>query len=932
MRPKTGVVLLILITFALGCPNPAGFKFTSADFDTGGLLDVLGALNTAVDGTTEDGSGESEVEREVVEPDVIRRDGNLLYILNQYRGLVIADLDTQAIRAQVPAYGYPRDIYLAGDRAYVLVGYARDYTVEDGVIAFTVRARLHVVDISQPDQAHIIGSFPLYGDLVDSRLVGDVIYAVCAEYSWYLLDGVAVAEGDKTATKLVKEKTSESWITSINVADPEDIYRADQLSFPGEGNVIQATSSAIYVASTSWQWQSSTTTNITYVDISDPDGAMSVRGEIDVKGYVADQYKMDAYDGVLRVVSSAWEDARCVYITTIDLADPDNLSILGETTLEDAVDETLYATRFDGDRAYIVTFYVVDPLFVIDLADPTNPNVAGMLEVPGWSTHIEPQGDLLIALGVDDSDSQRRVCVSLFDVADPAAPTLVDRVSFGDQWTWSSAYSDVKAFTVQDDLLIVPFSGWTDDFGGYDRLQFIGYSSEQLDLGGYVDVDGTVRRSIEYDGSHFAVTTEQLVTIDAAHLAEPSVTHRLPLAENVADFLEISPSLEATIITHYDTGITEVRTGAVGGKALGTVRIELGEFVDAYTYGDTVVLVGAVWRWSPVDWTDQSCYVVAFVECSSPAQPFVTKTLEVDVTPFSGVYPLYYYDGLLLGGVIDSLSLSGWWYPSRADKTSFLLGQTLALRCSTDKFDATVGGDAAYQGLALVDLEAESLSSLLGLAYNDLVSVDQAGEKLYLGTQESAGWDTFRPLCAYFLRELDVNGSISVGPAANVPGAFIDYDADTDVLTVRDYQWRRDEVTTSLRTVAWNGSGPVEPIEAVVLPTGAGQILGRDGYVYLDVYDDGYHLAAARITPSGAIDIRGPVLVSNEWGSLVDAQGGYAYVIVGGGALASYDFTETPELSEVIPVMGSPSKMRFGTEHVYAPMGYFGLVTLDYPE
>ena len=84
--------------------------------------------------------------------------------------------------------------------------------------------------------------------------------------------------------------------------------------------------------------------------------------------------------------------------------------------------------------------------------------------MPGWSTHIEPQGDRLIALGVDDTDG-RRVSVSLFDVTDPANPGLIDRESFGEDWAWSSAYDDVKAFTVLEDTLIVPFSGYSSESG-----------------------------------------------------------------------------------------------------------------------------------------------------------------------------------------------------------------------------------------------------------------------------------------------------------------------------------------------------------------------------------------------------------------------------------------------------------------------------------
>ena len=39
----------------------------------------------------------------------------------------------------------------------------------------------------------------------------------------------------------------------------------------------------------------------------------------------------------------------------------------------DASGDSLYATRFDGARAYIVTYFTVDPLFVIDLSDPSAP-------------------------------------------------------------------------------------------------------------------------------------------------------------------------------------------------------------------------------------------------------------------------------------------------------------------------------------------------------------------------------------------------------------------------------------------------------------------------------------------------------------------------------------------------------------------------------
>ena len=89
--------------------------------------------------------------------------------------------------------------------------------------------------------------------------MGDVLYAVCAEYTWYWAErGVE--------TDVVKEQTSASWVTSINIADPGNIYEADEVSFEGIGNIIHATNFAIFVAASDW-WPYDQTT-ITYVDIS----------------------------------------------------------------------------------------------------------------------------------------------------------------------------------------------------------------------------------------------------------------------------------------------------------------------------------------------------------------------------------------------------------------------------------------------------------------------------------------------------------------------------------------------------------------------------------------------------------------------------------------------------------------------------------------
>ncbi len=291
--PVLGVTILIVA--GVGCPwlSPRKFQYTSADLQGGSRWGNFLAT-AAVGGANQDSLVEPQ--REIVEPDVIRQDGDLLYVLNQYRGLTLVDLTTEELVAQVPTYGYPRDLYLVGDRAYVLVAYAAGFEVKDDTISYDIQSRLYVVDVSQPENASILGSHELEGDLVDSRLVGDVLYAVGADYQWYWIEGGVTGGGTVTGSgggTVVKAQTSGSWVTSINIADPGDIYQADQISFSAIGDVIHVTTNAIYVAASDWQTD---TTLITCVDISDPSGAMQLRDNVSVPGQVADKFKMDVWN------------------------------------------------------------------------------------------------------------------------------------------------------------------------------------------------------------------------------------------------------------------------------------------------------------------------------------------------------------------------------------------------------------------------------------------------------------------------------------------------------------------------------------------------------------------------------------------------------------------------------------------------------------
>ncbi len=139
-----------------------------------------------------------------------------------------------------------------------------------------------------------------------------------------------------------------------------------------------------------------------------------------------------------------------------------DLKIVGK--VEDlAPGESIYSVRFMGKRAYLVTFRRVDPLFVVDLSNPTNPEVLGQLKIPGFSDYLHPYDENhIIGVGKEVTEAERPmiqgVKLGLFDVSDPANPKEVAKYEIGDSGTDSEALRDHKAFLFSKDrnLLVIP--------------------------------------------------------------------------------------------------------------------------------------------------------------------------------------------------------------------------------------------------------------------------------------------------------------------------------------------------------------------------------------------------------------------------------------------------------------------------------------------
>ncbi|MBI3036837.1 beta-propeller domain-containing protein [Candidatus Woesearchaeota archaeon] len=203
------------------------------------------------------------------------------------------------------------------------------------------------------------------------------------------------------------------------------------------------------------------------------DGAIDYKGQGLVPGHVLNQFSMDEHKGYFRIATTTGEVSRFEggaksqnHIYVLD----ESLKVVG--SVEDlAPGEKIYSARFMGDRAYMVTFKKVDPLFVIDLSEPTNPKVLGKLKIPGYSDYLHPYDENhIIGLGKEAAEAETEggreanfawyqgIKIALFDVSDPENPREVSKYNIGDRGTDSYALQDHKAFLFsrQKNLLVIP--------------------------------------------------------------------------------------------------------------------------------------------------------------------------------------------------------------------------------------------------------------------------------------------------------------------------------------------------------------------------------------------------------------------------------------------------------------------------------------------
>ena len=391
-------------------------------------------------------------EEGVGEADIVKTDGSSLYIVNSQAveivGIESAEMEELA-EIRMADDCYIKELYVQDDSLVIMYTRTEPSVDEDGYYNnYRDYTNALVYDISDRTNPVKVGNISQSGYYNTMRVRDGYVYVISNFYA----DAAAPRADTAAYIPEVQGSTMEASdiympqrqmgnqytvITSFSLEDPSE--KTDSKAVFGSSGMCYVSTENIYVTEGWYGQDDAEVTQTSIRKVAYKEGILQGEAQTKVDGTLNDSFSIDEYNGYLRLVTTVspvssgdggiarffsgdtggrqQEDSNSLYVLD------ENLEIAGE--IHDlAKDESVYSARFMGDVGYFVTFKQVDPLFSVDLSDPSDPEIIGELKIPGFSEYLHPYGDgQLLGIGMDvdeESVTTDGVKISMFDISNPA--------------------------------------------------------------------------------------------------------------------------------------------------------------------------------------------------------------------------------------------------------------------------------------------------------------------------------------------------------------------------------------------------------------------------------------------------------------------------------------------------------------------------------
>lgn len=433
----------------------------------------------------------------VDEGDSVKTDGRYIYQLRgndlkitQAEGASLQPASTISFNKQMT----PSEFYLYG-KNLVVIGTLQQYAPYPYLDMPQVKmimppmqspdTQILFYDISVPEKPQLVRTYEADGSYLTSRLTGGKLYLIANKslYTYGLkADGVLPTFKDSATGQTQVARFDEIRYFPDSVESNLMITLGFNLDAPkaapdkgiylGSGNTVYASTDSLFVAMNKYQYRVQTfapepvfsqTTEIFKFALTD--GRISFKAKGSVPGTILNQFAMDAQGSTFRIATTTGETW-----SSGENISKNNLYVLNSAmTIQGRLEglapgERIYSVRFLGDRAYMVTFRQVDPFYVINLKDSSNPQVLGYLKIPGFSDYLHPyDSNTVIGFGKETVETKNGVRteglkIGLFDVSDVQNPVEKQKLILGGAGSWSEVLNNHKAllFSKDKNLFALP--------------------------------------------------------------------------------------------------------------------------------------------------------------------------------------------------------------------------------------------------------------------------------------------------------------------------------------------------------------------------------------------------------------------------------------------------------------------------------------------
>lgn len=470
--------------------------------------DFSGATTTdwAKSETTKEYSTTNIQVENVDEADVTKTDGDYIYSLSENQVIITDVKKPEEIKVVAKisenSNKVPEDLILYNNKLTVIYEELKTASYNNKNITYVA-----IYDISTPEKPKKIKNYELEQPYYTSRCIDGKLYVISSGtlkkekdkiVTYYYEDGQQIDKGVKNINKIKDLNTNyQTILSNVDLNNIENKVNVN--SYLMNINNCYVSENNIYLINEKYKREKPQLTDIFglkgLLGISDydynreengyyteiykfnllEDGNIKFAKKALEKGTTINQFSIDEYKNNLRV---ALQDSNNG--TKIVILD-ENMEKIGETT-NLAKGEKMYSSRFLGEKAYLVTYKTIDPLFVVDLSNPQAPEVLGELKIPGYSTYLHPYDENhIIGIGMQTEEKVNRnssgkvisttatitgMKMALFDVTDVQNPIQISDTIIGDRRTTSSILTNHKAllFSKEKQIIAIPVNNYQEDF------------------------------------------------------------------------------------------------------------------------------------------------------------------------------------------------------------------------------------------------------------------------------------------------------------------------------------------------------------------------------------------------------------------------------------------------------------------------------------